>query len=306
MKQKIAPSATPQLSRLRRDLMAPVLEWIRREELTSGARLTEQALAKALQVSRTPVRAVLEELARLGVAERRSGGGYVLRQVPALDSAIPPPPALDEVEKLCLRIARDRVAFLLPNEASEADLMRRYGMSRPLLLRVLGRLSEISMVHRKPGHGWVFSQTLNDPAARAESYRFRLVLEPAGILMPGFALPSGWLAEMRARHEAFLAASWTETSAIALFEMNAAFHDGIAAASGNRHLALAVQQQTRLRRFTNYDWSWGRAGVVASCTQHLEIMQQLERGELEVASLLMRRHLERTSRLPVTGSRPEE
>ncbi|EHM01904.1 transcriptional regulator, GntR family [Acetobacteraceae bacterium AT-5844] len=306
MKQKIAPSSPLHLSKLVRDLLTPVLEWIRREELEPGARLTEQSMARALRVSRTPVRAVLEELERQGVAERRAAGGYVLRAVPSQNPDAPPALPLDEVEKLCLRIARDRVAGLLPNETSEADLMRRYGITRPLLLRVLGSLSEISMVHRKPGHGWVFSQTLNDPAARAESYRFRLILEPAGILTPGFSLPPGWLAEMRSRHEAFMAAPWTETSAIALFEMNAAFHDGLAAASGNRHLALAVQQQTRLRRFTNYDWSWGRAGVIASCTQHLEIMEQLERGELEVASLLMRRHLERTSQLPVTGPRPQD
>lgn len=306
MKQKIVPPVSLPISRLARDLLTPVLEWMRREQLEPGARLTEQAMAKALRVSRTPVRAVLEELERQGVAERRPSGGYVLRTLAAPTPEVAHAPVLDDIELLCLRIARDRVAGILPQEVSEADLMRRYGISRPILLRVLGSLSEISMVDRKPGHGWTFTQTLTDPTARAESYRFRLVLEPAGILMPSFALPPGWLAEMQARHQAMLAAPWTETSAIALFEMNASFHDGLAAASGNRHLAQAVQQQTRLRRFSNYDWSWGRAGVVASCQQHLEILEQLERGEREVASLLMRRHLERTSALPPVGPRPPE
>jgi DNA-binding GntR family transcriptional regulator len=304
MEQKIVPLASLHLSRLARELLTPVLEWIRRERLEPGARLTEQALAKALRVSRTPVRAVLEELERQGVAERRASGGYVLRAVAAPEPAASLAPILDDIEVLCLRIARDRVAGILPHQVSEADLMRRYSISRPILLRVLGSLSEISMVDRKPGHGWTFSQVLTDPEARAESYRFRLLLEPAGILMPSFALPPGWLAEMQARHHAMLVAAWSETSAIALFEMNAAFHDGLAAASGNRHLAQAVQQQTRLRRFTNYDWSWGWAGVVASCQQHLEILAQLERGEREVASMLMRRHLERTSALPAVGPRP--
>lgn len=303
MKQKLHPPVIARPSRLARELMPQVVEWIRRENLAPGARLTEQALARALQVSRTPVRAVLDELARQGVAAPRVGGGYSLRGLPPAPAAAASP--LDEVEAMCLRIARDRVAGRLPGEASEADLMRRYGISRSLVLRVLGSLSEIGMAERKPGHGWSFSQAMVDAAARAESYAFRLLLEPAALLSPAFSLPGGWLAQMRARHEAMLATPWSDTQAIVLFEMNAAFHEGLAWASGNRHLAQAIQQQTRLRRFGNYDWSWGWSGVVASCTQHLEIIGQLERGEREVASVLMRRHLERTSTLPPIGPRPK-
>ena len=44
---------------------------------------------------------------------------------------------------------------------------------------------------------------------------------------------------------------WSDTASIALYEMNAAFHEGLAAASGNRYLLVAVQQQNRLRRFSS-------------------------------------------------------
>lgn len=304
MKHKLHPDGEPPRSRLVRDLLPPSLDWIRREGLEPGARLTEQGLAQALQVSRTPVRAVLEELSRRGIAAPRQGGGFSLSAVPPDEPVAEGESPAGEVEVMCLRIARDRVAGLLPGEASEADLMRRYGVSKSLLLRVLGSLSEINMAERKPGRGWSFSQAMVDPAARAESYAFRLLLEPAALLAPGFSLPPGWLASMRRRHEAMLATPWSGSQAIVLFEMNAAFHEGLAQASGNRHLAQAIQQQTRLRRFGNYDWSWGWAGVVASCQQHLEIIEQLERGEREVASVLMRRHLERTSALPPIGPHP--
>jgi DNA-binding GntR family transcriptional regulator len=39
---------------------------------------------------------------------------------------------------------------------------------------------------------------------------------------------------MRQQHEKSVAISWKDFWSVALFEMNAAFHEGIASASGNR------------------------------------------------------------------------
>jgi DNA-binding GntR family transcriptional regulator len=288
----------PSVSRLQRDLATRLLDLLRHDAVAPGTRLTELGLARRLQVSRTPVRAVLDEMARRGIAERRPGGGFLLRSLPAPEAAAKAGEAGDDIDRLCIRIAGDRVAGRLPGEVSEADLMRRYGVSRPFLLRVLGRLAEIAMIERKPGHGWSFLPTILDGKARGESFAFRLLLEPAALLCPGFGLPPGWAAEMRRRHEAVLSGPWKTTDSVMLFEMNAAFHEGLVAGAGNRYLLLAVQQQNRLRRFLNYDWSYGFDRVVTSCTEHLEILARVERGEMDVASLLMRHHLERASRLP--------
>lgn len=299
MKQEIPASPEmPAPSRLQRDLTARLLEGLRQEATPPGTRLTEQGLARQLQVSRTPVRAVLEALAQRGVVERRPGGGYLLRHLPPPDPPAAAPEGGDEIDALCIRIAEDRVARRLPAEVSEADLMRRYGVARGFLLRVLNRLAEIGMAERKPGHGWQFPALLQDRQARQESYVFRLMLEPPALLLPGYALSPGWIATMRRRHEAILAAPWKETDSVTLFEMNAAFHEGLVAGANNRHLLLALQQQNRLRRFLNYDWRLGFGRVVASCTEHLEILDRLEAGDTEIAALLLRRHLERAQRLP--------
>ncbi|MEN2977549.1 GntR family transcriptional regulator (plasmid) [Tistrella bauzanensis] len=281
-------------SRLQRDLLPRVLDYIRSHGLEPGARVTELSLADHLQVSRTPVRAVLEELARQGVLERQPRKGYSLRRLPDPQATETAPPG--EVDQLCIRLAGDRQRGRLPAEISEADLMRRYGISRPLLLRVLAQLSEVGMIERKPGHGWAFLPVLDDDARR-ESYEFRLLIEPACILAQGFRLEPGWIDEMRRRHQSFLQTPWNETSSIALFEMNAAFHEGLAQASGNRFLLNAIRQQSRMRRFSNYDWVYGIDRVRVSCVEHLDILDRLERGEREVAAAMIRRHLEQAASL---------
>ncbi|WP_052383525.1 GntR family transcriptional regulator [Pseudacidovorax intermedius] len=290
MQEIVADSAGP--SRLQRDLLPRTLEYIRTSGLRVGDRLTEMALASHLQVSRTPVRAVLEELARRGVLDNEPRRGFSVRTLPELDAPSATPP--NEIDQLCLRIAGDRHGGRLPAEVSEADLMRRYGVSRPLLLRVLGQLSEIGMAERKPGHGWAFLPIL-DGEARRESYEFRLLIEPACVIAAGFRLDAGWVEEMRRQHKNFLEAPWSETSSIALFEMNAAFHEGLAQASGNRFILNAIRQQSRMRRFSNYDWAYGQDRVRVSCLEHLEILDRLELDQREVAAALIRRHLEQAS-----------
>lgn len=290
MQEIVADTAGP--SRLQRDLLPRTLEYIRTSGLQVGDRVTELALASHLQVSRTPVRAVLEELARRGVLDNEPRRGFSVRAVPELVSPAAAQPS--EIDQLCLRIAGDRHGGRLPTEVSEADLMRRYGVSRPLLLRVLGQLSEIGMAERKPGHGWAFLPIL-DGEARRESYEFRLLIEPASVVAAGFRLDAGWVEEMRRQHKAFLEAPWSETSSIALFEMNAAFHEGLAQASGNRFILNAIRQQSRMRRFSNYVWAYGQERVRVSCLEHLEILDRLELGQREVAAALIRRHLEQAS-----------
>jgi DNA-binding GntR family transcriptional regulator len=289
-------------SRLQRDLAPKIIDLLRAERIQPGDRIQEIDLARKLQVSRTPVRAVLEQLATKGVLQKRAAGGYSFSMSGLADITAPPLPSVDEMDQLCLRISADRVSNRLPSRVSEADLMRRYDVSRPFLLRVLSKLSEVGLTERQLGHGWAFSPKIDDAQGRLESYAFRQTIEPAGLLLPTFHLASEWICDMRRRHVAMLAAEWRETLSIPLFEMNAAFHEGLAAASGNSHFHNAVQQQNRLRRLANYDWSYGYDRVVASCTEHLEILDRLERDERDIAAALLRKHLERASTL----ARPDE
>ncbi|MDQ8729257.1 FCD domain-containing protein [Bradyrhizobium sp. LHD-71] len=284
-------------SPLQHELSARILDFISKEKLEPGTRLGEVALAERLHVSRTPVRAALRLLGHRGLIRPGERRGYFVANGAPAEHKVARRPTVTDVDRLFLAIARDRRAGKLPLDVSERDLMQRYAATRPIVQRVLTRLSEVAAVQRKPGHGWRFLPTISDPQARAESYRYRLLIEPAALLEPGFHCDPAWIAEMRRQHEEMMAMPWSDTASIALYEMNATFHEGLAAASGNRYLLVAVQQQNRLRRFGNYDWTFGHERVVTNCREHLEILKQIEAKNQATAARLMRRHLESAAKL---------
>lgn len=285
------------------------MDLIRSERLAPGTRLAEVALADRLRVSRTPVRAALKLLARRKLVHAGASRGYFVAEAAPAPHKTTSKPSPNDTDRLFLAIARDRRAGRLPEEVSERDLMQRYNATRPVVQRVLTRLAEVAAVQRKPGHGWRFQPTLGDTQARDESYRYRLLIEPAGLLEPGFQLDPSWAAAMRRRHQEMLVMPWSDTASIALYEMNAAFHEGLAAASGNRYFLVGVQQQNRLRRFGNYDWTFGHERVIVNCREHLAILDQLEAGQNEAAAALLRRHLEGAAKLkrsPATSTAPSK
>jgi DNA-binding GntR family transcriptional regulator len=285
----------PQPSRLQQDLAERILDLARDDGLMAGAHLNESVIARRLDVSRTPVRAAFAWLEDRGLVRRNPHRGLELISMPGASENGASPP--DAVELALVRLAHEREAGELEDEFSEQEVMRRYELGRPEMKRLLARLADLDMVERKPGYGWRFLQEPRVHRVHDERYRFRLLIEPMALLEPGFGLDEGWIAEMRERHLATLALPWRETSAISFFEMNAAFHEGLAAGSGNRFIHSAIRRQNQLRRLSNYDWVFGFERVEVNCREHLQILDSIEAGDLEVAAAQMRRHLQRASRL---------
>lgn len=286
-----------QPSKLQREVATRIVQFIRDRDLRPGDHLTELGLADVLKVSRTPVRAALDYLAGLGVVGPGRSRGFEVRagapELPDVEAEAGPA----EEDQLYIRIAEDYVANRLPDQVVEADLMRRYGVPRGLLVRVLQRMARELVVERNRGHGWTFAPLLRSSQGHDESYRFRLVIEPAAILEPSFRLDAAWAARSRRAHEEILATPPERLSPIRFFEVNADFHEGVAACSGNHFFLQSVQLQNRLRRFLGYSWTYGHERIVASCDEHLAILSALEGGDREWAATLMRRHLELAARL---------
>jgi DNA-binding GntR family transcriptional regulator len=285
-------------TKLQAELAGRILRLAKDRAMPAGTHLTELELAADFKVSRTPVRAALKLLAERGYVDARPNRGYFLRRAVEQIDADDVQAAHDQQSgELYLAIARDRISNALPDYVSEADMLRRYGVGRPELVQVLSQLAQLGVVERNPGHGWTFLPSIDSPEAHEESYRLRLVLEPAAILEPKFHLDPAWIKRMRERHQAVLDRPWLDRSAIEFFEMNAEFHERIVAGSGNRFFLLAVQQQNKLRRFHNYNWTYGKERVVGSVHEHLEILDRLADADYEWAAHLMRRHLEKAAGL---------
>ncbi len=276
-----------------------IAEYIRDNNLSDGGSVSETSLAEILHVSRSPVRAALEQLASLKILEpsgpRR--GFRVVASAAEIDELTDAHQDADEEEALYLAIASDYMEKRIRDQFNEADIIRQYNVGRKLMRRVLQRMANDRVIDRNAGYGWNFAPLLRSIESHDDSYRFRLLLEPSGFLQPGFALDKPWAARSRREMENILSMQPETVSMVQFFEMNSSFHELLAASSGNHFLHQAIQMQNQVRRFVDYRWTAGLDRIHASCREHLEILDAAESGDTEWASALMRRHLEISSRI---------
>lgn len=276
-------------SRLQIHTAKQIVGLIRQDELTPGFHFREEALARRLNVSRTSVRAGLRILHERGLLTARQNRGYTLAKgLGEVAVAVELPTSADET--LYMAIARDRLAGLLPHSATETELMRRYDCGRHLVLAALAALSEEGLVRRGRGREWQFREILNSQEARRQSYELRLMVEPAGLLLPGFHVDRDEISDMRARHVAMMTNGQT-LSRRDVFDIDASFHEMLARFSGNEGVLEVVRQQNRLRRLMEYQSYPDAARVWAWSGEHLAVIDALLDGDRTLASSRLAQHL---------------
>jgi len=284
-------------SSLQARLAGRILIHARERGFGPGAWLSENALAQSFGVSRTPVRGALAVLSKRGLVNVVPRQGYVLKRAVRDQDLEPYADFSSEDDKLVQRMAADRFAGTLPDNVSETDLMRRYGVARGSLARVLNGLVQDNVIERRNGHGWRFLPALDATQLHEDSYRFRLLIEPACVLEPSFRLDKARAQRLRETHVALLADGLEKLSSIKFFELNAEFHEFVAACSRNRFLEQAVIHQNRLRRFFSYIAVFGPERMRVACSEHVAILDRLLAGEREHAATLLWRHLLGSSRV---------
>jgi DNA-binding GntR family transcriptional regulator len=279
-------------SELAQQLALRMADYLRRSGLAAGAHLAEQQFADALKVSRTPVRRALAVLAEMGVVVHEPHRGYFLRKLPPASVR----PALADgaglAEERYLRIADDRLAGKIEDHVTETALMRRYGMPRRELQRVLHRMEKEGWVERKPGHGWMFAALPDTVEAHAQSYRFRMLFEPAALLEPGFRLVDSEVERIRRDQRMLLDGGVQRLSRARLFELGSDFHNTVIGFSNNRFMIDAIHRVNAMRRLLEYRAHYDRERIAGQCREHLHLLDLLEQGSRREAAEFMRQHLD--------------
>lgn len=280
-------------SPLQLDLAAQITDLIRGDSLGANTPLREENLAERFGVSRSPVRAALKLLQHAGhVYHTENAGVFVApgaRRRPRFQS----PSSTVTLEGLHGRVISDRARKELGQTVSESELLSRYRVSKSLLGKVLLRLTAEGLIERRKGHGWQFLPTLDTPEAVCESYRFRMIVECAGLREPSFTPDDAELAKIREMHLRFRNSKPGARTASAFFEMNLRFHEMLAEFSGNRFVQQAMEQMNRLRKFEEFAaFLHSSADLQSSVDEHLQVMEAIAQGETEWAATLMHRHLE--------------
>ncbi|MEM7171026.1 MAG: GntR family transcriptional regulator [Pseudomonadota bacterium] len=274
------------------ELTRQALDVLRQAQVPLGFHIGEQWLANALGVSRSPARRVLRQLEALGLVKSEPNQGFYLC-VPAEDLTVDPAELPDsESERLYRQIAQERFANILGAHISVAELVHRYGVNRTVITKVLSRMAEHGLVAKSAGHAWAFSSVLSDEASIAENHRFRMILEPAAILEPGFEIPHKRLMAVIATHEHICGEGIFTKSAANYFEIDEDFHNTIADCCGNRFIAQAIRQQTHLRRLPEFETYLDRRSMQASLRQHLKILRAIQKGDMHEAAAAMTDHIQ--------------
>jgi DNA-binding GntR family transcriptional regulator len=261
-----------------------------------GHHLTEHGLVDALGVSRTPVRAALRELEKQGIVEARPRRGYFLCRNghDLVNTQLEERPTVEE--DLHNRILRDRAAGILPAAITAGEISQNYEANRGVVARVLIRMQDEGLIRQKGGRGWHFSTALGGPSGVRMSYEFRLIIEPAALLLPNFEIKPLEFDELRASHLDLLARTSEGPEAsridpVEVFMLDANFHETLAEASGNHFIVESIRQQNKLRKILEFG-SYGAVGRIhAWCREHVQVLDAISAGDMQSASQRLHAHL---------------
>jgi DNA-binding GntR family transcriptional regulator len=271
---------------LQAKLATKILSHARLSGWQTGHHLTEDSRLPVLGTSRSPIRAAMAWLEASGILERRPNKGFFLRALPPADLAPETVETEADKEKVYTAIAMDRLSQALPDQVSENELIRRYGVSRAQR-HVLARIADEGWIERRPGRGWAFQPLIDTLEAYWENYRFRQMIEPVAMRSPEFRIDIGKIDAWRNQQAHVRDEGYRIMSQIELYEINARFHEGLARMSNNRFFVQTLQRLNHLRRLMEYGRPLDRQRVRRICDEHIGILDALEAGEIGGAAELL-------------------
>jgi len=271
--------------------------------LTVGDRLPEQLLAEQCNVSRTPIRRALQLLETQGIAATDPEGGYRLVKTSDTTSGQTIGMPQTEEEELFKAILDDLAARRIATSQTLVALQRRYDASRLTMQNTLQRLLEEQFVERAAGQRWLFKPMVVGGEATAQSFDFRILMEPAALLSAGFKVDPINLASIRQSLEGLVQTSDENFDGQLAERIDFDFHILLARSCSNPFIQDALLNHHQRRRNFSAASSSNLFKLRQSIQELLNIIEQIERRQLELAADLLRAHLRMLSfgRPRVTG-----
>lgn len=274
------------------ELAQKILDIATERGMARGERLPEQALASRCNVSRTPIRKALQILAERGIVTAETEGGYLLAIDPMSFPGLEVEAVPTEEAELYNAILRDLSAGRIGDSQTVASLQRRYQAPRNAVQNALIRLSEDNLAERAPGQQWLIKQFALGSDAVAKSFEYRLACEPLALTLPGFRRDLAAITSLRQSME-MLRALGESGFELKLFERtDFDFHMLIARSCGNPFMSEALMNHHRRRRSSQPPMHVNAFRLVQSNIEHIQMLEQVERGQFDLAADLMRVHIQ--------------
>lgn len=276
------------------ELAQKILEVATERGMAQGERLAEQAIATICNVSRTPVRKAFQILDERGLVLRDSEGSYRFAVDPVTATRLDDALEADMEGDVHAAILRDLAAARIGELQTIASLQKRYGVTRQAVQNSLMKLSEDNLAERGAGQQWVLKQFAVNADAAAKSFEFRLATEPLALSMPDFKRDLTAIMSLR---QSFLALKAMDESSFdrRLFQRtDFDFHMLIAKSCGNPFLAEALVNHHSRRYVLPSPSHAGTYRLIQANIEHLQILEQIERGQMNLAADLMRVHIQQS------------
>lgn len=269
---------------------AQIAALISEEGLPVGTHLPTQELAERFKVSRFPVLQALKALADRGIVRYERDRGFFVHGAAGHDAVLLH--AEDpELVRAYFDLAGDVVDGKVSGHVSEAFLRQRYSLGRAQLNDLLNRVYQEGWVERRSGYGWDFTDVLATPEALRHTYDLRLIIEPAGLLMPDYHLSPETIERCRRVEQELLAGGIESAPPDVLYARAVTFHETLASGSGNPFLLDALRRVNRVRRLLMYRSMGDRMRYYRQSKEHLHLLDLVEAEKNEEAAEFMKFHL---------------
>ncbi|MFY0595247.1 MAG: GntR family transcriptional regulator [Cognatishimia sp.] len=270
-----------------------ILRNIAGRKIKEGTRLKTQSVADEFGVSRSPVRVALEILDGKKVLRRELNKGYFVTEE-ALRIAEEADLADDyqDMDGIYDRFVNDWLNDRISNEVNESSLRKFYDITASRANSIMFRAVHEGWAERKPGYGWRLREVAKTEEAFNQIYRFRLLIEPAALLEPGFTLDHKAIERLREDQEGIRGLDVADIKMFDQLERGSQFHAELARMSGNLMFHFGVIRANKMRRLLEYRAPIDKERLVIQCAEHLEILDLIEAGDMTEASFKMRIHLD--------------